>query len=55
MADTRPKAILKDAQKEEDCYTPGCYNIRVEPCKGVPLSNKCASCKSKKIYMGVED
>lgn len=51
----RPKAVLKDTAKEKDCYTPGCHNIKVEPCEGIPMSNKCASCKAKKIFMGIED
>lgn len=51
----RPKAVLKYAPKEKECYTPGCYNIQVEPCEGIPMSNKCASCKAKKIFIGVED
>lgn len=49
------KATLRNAQKDADCYVPGCYNITVEPCEGIPFSNKCASCKKKKVFMGVED
>jgi len=51
----RPKAYLKNPPKEQDCYTPGCYNIQVEPCEGIPMSNRCASCKGKKMFMGIED
>lgn len=51
----RPKAYLKNPPKEKDCYTPGCYHIDVEPCEGIPMSNRCASCRAKKILMGIED
>ena len=51
----RPKAILKDKPVKTDCFVDGCIVAIHDKCKGIPMSNKCASCRCKKNYLGVED
>lgn len=54
MAAKKVKAVLKDAPKETDCFVDGCLKVPGK-CEGIPLSNRCAACRMKKNYMGVED
>lgn len=50
----RPKATLKEKQKEKDCFVGGCNVALHDECAGIPKSNRCAACKCKKNYMKVE-
>lgn len=50
----RPKAVVK-GYKEEDCFVDGCAIAIHDKCEGIPMSNKCAACRLKKNYLGVQD
>ena len=51
----RAKVVVTTNKKDsnEDCYVPGCYvHATKEECPGIPKSNRCASCRKKKNYLG---
>lgn len=54
MSMNRPKAVLTKKQEEKDCFVGGCDTAVKDKCAGIPKSNRCAACRCKKNYIGVE-
>lgn len=47
-------AISRKNEESKDCYVSSCNTAEREKCEGIKGAYKCASCRKKKNFLGIE-